>query len=131
MRFSKTGRKTSSVAAAMWHIAPSCWNQMLPISSSSISVQHVPIAIAIEYNGHSFFIFEEKWYSYASGPKSAPNSDSFRVRRLINVCYWLSVPQRRQNLPTRQNQNEHNLDNFFLLKTPSSVSWPQVHLVKL
>ena len=38
MRSSKTGRKTSSVASAVWYVAPSCWNQMLPISSSSIFV---------------------------------------------------------------------------------------------
>ena len=38
MQCSKTGRKTSSVASAVWHGAPSCWNQMLPISSSSIFV---------------------------------------------------------------------------------------------
>lgn len=33
---SKTGRETLSVASSMWHVAPCCWNQMLPISSSSI-----------------------------------------------------------------------------------------------
>ena len=36
MRSWKTGCKTSSVASAVWHVAPSCWNQMLPISFSSI-----------------------------------------------------------------------------------------------
>ena len=36
MRSSKTGRKISSVALAVRHLALSCWNQMLPISSSSI-----------------------------------------------------------------------------------------------
>ena len=34
----KTGSKTSSVASAVWHVAPSVWNQMLPLSSSSIFV---------------------------------------------------------------------------------------------
>ena len=38
---SKTMRKTSSVASAVWHVAPSCWNQMLPISSSSIFVNEI------------------------------------------------------------------------------------------
>ena len=66
MRYLKTGLKTSSAASAVWHVAPSYWNQILPILSS-IFVQHGPIEIAIE-------------------PKSAPNSDSFRVRRLFNVC---------------------------------------------
>ena len=36
MRSSKTGHKTSSVASVVRHVAPSCWNEMLPISSSSI-----------------------------------------------------------------------------------------------
>ena len=37
-------------------------------------------------DGISLLIFEEKWPNYASGPKSAPNSDSFWVRWLFNVC---------------------------------------------
>ena len=44
-------------------------------------VQHGPITIAID-----LLIFEEKLPNYTSGPKSAPNSDSFWVRRLFNVC---------------------------------------------
>ena len=40
-------------------------------------VQHGPITIAIDCSGLFLFIFEEKWPNYASGPKSAPNSDSF------------------------------------------------------
>ena len=88
-RSSKTGRKTSSVASAVWHVTPSCWNQMLPISSSSISnqfVQHGPITITIDCNALSLLIFKEKWPNYASEPKSAPNSDSFCGRRLFSVC---------------------------------------------
>ena len=49
-------------------------------------VQHGPITIAIDCNGLSLLIFEEKWPNYASGPKSTPNSYSFWVRRLSNVC---------------------------------------------
>ena len=37
-------------------------------------VQHLPITI------------EEKWPKYASGPKSAPNSELLWVGRLFNVC---------------------------------------------
>ena len=51
-------------------------------------VQHGSITIAID-DRLSLIIFEEKWPNYAfgeSGPKSAPNSDSFWVRRLLNVC---------------------------------------------
>ena len=45
-------------------------------------VQHGPITIVIDCNSLCLLIFEEKWSNYAS----APNSDSFWVRRLINVC---------------------------------------------
>ena len=63
----------------------------MPISSSSILceqkfVQHGPITIAIDCNGLSLLIFEEKWPNYASEPKSSANSDSFSVRQLFNVC---------------------------------------------
>ena len=86
MQSSKTDRKTSSVASAVWHVAPSCWNQMLPIFSSSIFVNKNSFNMAVDCNGLSLFIFEEKWFNYAFGPKSAPNSDSFWVHRLFNVC---------------------------------------------
>ena len=49
-------------------------------------VQHGSITIAIGCNGLSLFIFEEEWPNYASGPKSAPNTNSFWERRLFNVC---------------------------------------------
>ena len=49
-------------------------------------VQHGPITIAIDDNGLSLLIFEVKLSNYASEPKFAPNSDSFWVRRLFNVC---------------------------------------------
>ena len=48
--------------------------------------QHCPITIAIDFNCLSWLIFEENWPNYVSGPKSAPNSDSFWVRRLFNAC---------------------------------------------
>ena len=49
-------------------------------------VQHGPITIAIDGNGLSVLIFQEKCPNYASGSKSALNSDLFWVRRLFNVC---------------------------------------------
>ena len=49
---------------------------MLPISSSIFCeqkfVQHGPLTIAIDCNGLSLLIFEEKLPNYASEPKSAP-----------------------------------------------------------
>ena len=49
-------------------------------------VQHGPITIAIDCKGLYLLIFKEKWPNYASGSKSAPNSNSFWVRWLFNVC---------------------------------------------
>ena len=92
MRSSKTGRKTSNVASAVWHVAPSCWNQMLPANILLFNfceqkfIQHGPIAIAIVCNGLSLLIFEEKCPNYVSELKSAPNCGPFWVRRLFNVC---------------------------------------------
>ena len=42
-------------------------------------VQHGPITSAIDCNGLSLLIFEEKWPNYASGQKSASTSESFCV----------------------------------------------------
>ena len=50
-------------------------------------VQHGPITIVIDCNGLFLINFrKKKCPNYAFGPKSAPNSDSFWVRRLFNVC---------------------------------------------
>ena len=49
-------------------------------------VQHGPITIVCECSGFSLRIFKEKWPNFVSGPKSAPNSDSFWMRRLFNAC---------------------------------------------
>ena len=132
MRFSKTGRKTSSVASAVWHVAPSCWNQMLPISSSSNCEQR----IAIDCNGLSLHIFEEKCPNYGSGPKFEPNNNSFWVRRLFNACLRVfCVPNATILLVyphTRQDQNELHLKRwffFFLPKSACSVNRSPIHSV--
>ena len=49
-------------------------------------IQHGPITTAIDCNGLSLLIFKEKWLNYASGQKSALNSESFWVCWLFNVC---------------------------------------------
>ena len=91
MRSSKTGRKTSSVASAVWDV-------LLKINVANILlfkfceqkfVQHGPTMIAIDCNGFSLLIFLEICPNYASGTKSAPNSDSFWVRRFFNV--WVRI----------------------------------------
>ena len=71
-------------------------------------VQHGPITIAIDYNGLSWLIFEEKWPNYASGPKS-----DFLCLKCDNFAC----------LHTRHDQNELHLKRrFFLPKSASSVS---------
>ena len=74
------------VARSAVLLKPNIVNILLFIFCEQKFVQHGPITIAIDCNGHSLLIFEEKWPNYASGLKSAPNSDSFWVRRLFNVC---------------------------------------------
>ena len=58
-------------------------------------VQHGPITIALDCNGLSLLIFEEKWPNYASGPKSAPNSAFVRIGCVGFSMYAsrFSVPQ--------------------------------------
>ena len=57
-----------------------------------------PITMAIDCNGLSLHIFEEKSANYASGPKSAPNSNSFWLRQLFNaqmrqLCLFTYTPK--------------------------------------
>ena len=83
-------------------------------------IYHGPITIAIDYNGLSLLIFERKWRNYSSGPKSAPNSDSFWVRRLVNVCVQVFCTPAKIKMKRW----------FFFPKSASSVSRSQAHLAK-
>ena len=60
MRSSKAGRKTSSVASAVWHVAMSCI--LLFNICEQKFVKHGPITIAIDCNGFSCS-FSKKNYS--------------------------------------------------------------------
>ena len=104
MRSSKTGRKISRVASAVWYVAPKDANILVLNFCEQKFVQHG--MIAIDCNGLFLFIFEEKWPSYASGPKFAPNNNSFWVRRLFNACNFAG-------LHTPQDQNELHLKRWF------------------
>ena len=81
-------------------------------------VQHGPITIAINCNGLSLLIFEEKLPNYAYGPKSALNSDWFWVRRLFNVhmCAGFLCPKcdNCACLHTRQDQKKLHLKRWFI-----------------
>ena len=82
---------------------------------------------SIDCNGLSLLIFEEKLPNYTSGPKSAPNSDSFWKRRLFNVCVRVfCVPNATILLiyiPVQIKMSFIWKDGFFffLLKSASSV----------
>ena len=92
------------------------------------------ITIAIDCNGLSLLIFEEKCPNYSSGPKSAPNSDSFWLGRLLNVCVRVFYAPNAIILfvfiPVKIKMSFIWKDNFLLPKLVSSVSWSQAHLTK-
>ena len=74
------------VARSAFLLKPNVANIFLFNFCKQKLVQHGPITNAIACNGLTLLIFEEKWPNYASGSKSAPNSGSFRMRRLFNAC---------------------------------------------
>ena len=75
----------SFVARSIVLLKPNVAN-ILHFNCKQKFVQHGPITIAIDCNGLSLPIFEGKWSNYASGPRSAANSDSFWISRLFKVC---------------------------------------------
>ena len=82
-------------------------------------VQHDPITVAIDCNGLGSLIFKEKWPNYASGPKFAPNSDLFWVRRLFYDACGFSVPRMQQfclfTCPPRSKWSSSEKMIFFLI----------------
>ena len=98
MRSSKTGCSFGCVARSAVLLKPNVANILLFNFCEQKFVQNGLITIAIDCTGISLLILEEKWPNYACGQISAPNSDSFFVRRLFNVCvqWGFSVPQMRQ-----------------------------------
>ena len=52
-------------------------------------IEHNTVTLAIHRNGGSLLIFEEKWPNDATVPKSAPNSHSLWVHRLLNDDVWI------------------------------------------
>ena len=100
-RSSKTGYKTTSLASD--NVA----NILLFNFCEQKFVQHDPITIAIDCNDLSLLILKEKWPYYDSGPKSAPNSDSFWVRRHTGFLY--PKCEKFACLHTSQDQNEVHL----------------------
>ena len=100
------------------------------------AVQYGALTITIDCNGFSVLIFKEKWPNYASGPKSATNSDSFWVRRLFNVCVRIFCVRNATILlvyiPAKIKMSFIWKDVLlFLLKSASSVSRSQAHFPAL
>ena len=52
-------------------------------------VEDGSVMLAIDRNGGSLLIFEEKWPNNATVPKSAPNSHSLWMHRLLNNDVWI------------------------------------------
>ena len=52
-------------------------------------VEHGTVTLAIDRNGASLLIFEEKWPNDVTVPKFAPNSHSLWVHRLLNDDVWI------------------------------------------
>ena len=131
MRSSKTEHKTSSVASAVWHVAPSCWNQMLPLQFLWTKIRSTWSDNDRHCNDLSLLIFEEKLPIYASGPKFAPNSDSFWVRRFFNVCVQVFCAPNASillvNIPATIKMRFIWKDDFFLPKSASSISRSHPH----
>ena len=130
----KNRAQTSSVASAVWHVAASSWNQMLPISSSSMykirstwpnNVQHSPIIVTA-----TLLTFEEKLPNYASELKWLV------LGALFNVCMRAGfLCHKCENFAclhiTCQDQNGFHPNRWlFLPKSASSVSRSQAHIAK-
>ena len=68
-------------------------------------------------NGLSLLIFKEKLPNYAFGPKYAPNSDSFCVHRLFNVCVRIFCAPNatilRVYIPAKIKMSFFGRDDFF------------------
>ena len=97
--------------------------------------QHGPITIATDCNDLFLLIFEEKWPNYASGPKSAPNSDSFWISQLFKVCVRVFCAPNATILPVyipaKIKMSFIWKDDFFLSKSAFSVSRSQAHFPAL
>ena len=146
MRSSKTAQNFecsfSCVARSAVLLKPNVVNILLLNFWEQKFVQHGPITIKIDCNGISLLIFEEEWLNYAPGPKFAPNSDSFWVRRFFNLSNLIYLIFQSRvfcapnatillvYIPAKIKMRFIWKDDFFLPKSASSVSRLQVYLAK-
>ena len=99
-------------------LKPNVFNILLLNFCEQKFLQHGPITIAIDCNALSLLIFVEKCLNYASGPKSAANSDSVWVRQLFNVCVRVFCAPNATILLVYRRVATHKMsfiwkDNFF------------------
>ena len=131
---SKIGHKTPRVASAVWHVAPSCWNQMLPIFSTSIFVNKCSDNDLHWLQRPLFSDFRRKmsqlclWTKILTKQWLVLDASAFQCMRtgfLRPKCDNFAC------LHTRQDQNELYMKKwFFFPKSGSSINRLQVHLSK-
>ena len=74
------------VSFAVWHVAPSCWNQVL---RKEEVLQHHSVAITIDSHGITLLTLEEVGTNDALRWDCAPNSDPFTVERSFKKRMWI------------------------------------------
>ena len=137
MQSSNAGRKTLSVVSAVWHVAPQNVALILLFNFCEQKfVQHGPTTIAIDCNGLSLLIFEEKWSNSASLDLSLHQTVNrfgcvdfsmyacgFSVSQMPQFCLFTYPPRSKWD-------SSEKMIFFFLPKSASSVSRSQAHLAK-
>ena len=130
------GRKISNVASAVWHVAPSCWNQMLLISFSSIFVnkkkkkKRKRLLLTVTASPCSFSkkngpIILYLWIKVRTKKWLVLGASAFHSMRAGFLCPKCN---NFAYLHNRQDRNEHHMKRwFFWPKSASSVSRSQVH----
>ena len=124
MRSSKPGLKTSNVASNVWHVSPSCWKQMLPISSSSIFV-----------NKNSFKMASPCSFSKKNTPIMP--LDQYPHQTVLGASMYACgffLPQMRQfylfTYPPKSKWASSEKTILFWPKSASSVSQSRAHLAQ-
>ena len=150
MRSSKTGGNTSSEALAVWHVAPSCWNPMLPTSSllNFCEQKFVLSAFAFQYKRADFLCPpRSKWASSEKMifmPKLA-SSLAHLAKRSSSVYTTIFVRRKDKTvylsnetwakcyniicLHSRQDQNEFRLKRWFFFAKSALHSFCNITMI--
>ena len=114
-----------SVASAVWHVAPSCWNQMLSISSSIVNKNSFNMLAHFRRKMAQLCL----WTKIRTKQWLILGVSAFQCMRAGFLC---SKCDNFACLHTHQDQNELHLKRWFcfLAKSASSISRLQAHLAK-